>query len=105
SYEFLPGAPPACHLTLSFDPTSYVAGAGLSAAAAVRNAAARACRYAAIYQQVRQPDVTVTLTSSLDQPSAAEHQPLPPPTPYPVPKQPLLAMAGSAYALLSAAQA
>lgn len=98
AYTFVSGTPPACRLAFTFDPSTYVAGSGLSVAAAVRNAAARACRYAEIYRQVRRRDVSVTLTSSLDQPASPA-----PPTPYPLDKQAFVALAGSAYAFLTAA--
>ncbi|MDQ3981806.1 MAG: LysM peptidoglycan-binding domain-containing protein, partial [Actinomycetota bacterium] len=98
AYTFAAGTPPACLLAFTFDPSTYVAGSGLSVAAAVRNAAVRACRYAEIYRQVRRRDVSVTLTSSLDQPASPA-----PPTPYALDKQAFVALAGSAYAFLTAA--
>jgi LysM repeat protein len=100
-YAFGPGAPPICELSLTFDPTPYVAGPGLSNDAAVRNAAARACRYGEIWYQLRQPDVGAVMRSSLDQPSGT---PAPAPTAYPMTKAALLALVGSAYAFLLTAQ-
>lgn len=104
AYEVVPGTPPGLLITATFDAAHYVAGPGLSRDAAVRNAAARQGRMEQAWFQLRQPDVSAVLRSSLDQPSATGGDPLPPPTPYPVAKRPLVALVGSAWCFLGAAQ-
>lgn len=108
-YAFLPGTPPTCCLRFSFDPTTYVAGPGLAVSAAIRNAATARCHYARIYYQVRQPDVTATLRSSLDQPRAdpgqtGPEQSAPKPTAYPLAKPALLGLIAAAHTFLAAAE-
>lgn len=84
-------------LNFTFDYTRFTAAPGLSVQAATQAAATQTARFQQIYYQLTQPDVSATLTSSLNQSGALQQ-------PYPVAVLPLASFAGSAYAFLAAAQ-
>ncbi|HVT10719.1 MAG TPA: LysM peptidoglycan-binding domain-containing protein [Fimbriimonadaceae bacterium] len=98
SYEIVKaGNDPAVKCEIAFQAANYAPAPGNSFSAALQAAGAHLQRYGRIYLQMWQPDVSLQLTTSLNQASGSQ------PHAYPLDKLPVANFVSGAYIFLSAA--